>query len=192
MGLVVRSLEDLPSTSDRQYYIYLLDYGWHEPLADALIKNFDRIATSVSSHKGVVIRPSFDGIHFADEVLSWHSINGEDVENGKLLPAILLTNRHPREFRYFRAETTSDWEKHNFKIVLIPLKKFCKTTTDVVNALISIADDVKVGKNLEKFSVAKEMKSGIGKAIVDGVILEPNIGGIGFSLNKMFDSLRKK
>ena len=39
------------------------------------------------------------GVHFSDEVLSWHHFNGDDVENEQLLPAILVTNRHPSEFR---------------------------------------------------------------------------------------------
>lgn len=191
MGLVVRSLEDLPDISDRKYYIYLLDYGWHEPLGQALRDNFDRIAMSVSPHKGVVIRRAEDGVHFDDEVLSWHNINGEEVEDGHLLPAILITNRHPKEFR--NALANEDRGKNAaFKMVLIPLKKFCKTTSEVVNALISITEDVKAERALKNFSVAKQMKRGVGRAIVDGVILEPNIAGFGFSLNKMFASLRKK
>ncbi len=36
MGLMVHSLEGIPAGHHRDYYIYLLDYGWDEPLADAL------------------------------------------------------------------------------------------------------------------------------------------------------------
>ncbi|MHA6248904.1 hypothetical protein ACXYMU_13255 [Pontibacter sp. CAU 1760] len=191
MGLVVRSLEDLPETSDREYYIYLLDFGWDEPLGQALKDNFDKIATSVSKHKGVVIRPSIEGIHFNDEVLSWHSINGQDVERENLLPAILVTNRPPTEFKKL-AESHTSTTNTDLKLILIPLKKFCNTTTDVVNALIKITNDIKSGKDLNDFKVAKELKPGIGKAIVEGVLLEPNFYGVGFSFNKMIKALRGK
>ena len=190
MGLVVRSLADLPDTSDRKYFIYLLDFGWHEPLDEALRENFDKIATSVSPYKGVVIRRSFEGIHYNDEVLSWHSINGEDVEEKGLLPAILITNRHPADFKK-RAENydsrNSDIDP-DFKMIIIPLKKICNNSTDVVNVLIKIINDVKEQKDLNDFKVSKELKPGVGKAIAKAFILEPNFYGIGFS----FDRLRKE
>ncbi len=190
MGLVVRSLDDLPDTSDREYYIYLLDYGWHEPLEQALKDNFDRIATSVSSNKGVVIRRGGDGIHFNDEVLSWHHINGEDVESKNLLPAILITNRHPRIFKELADKDNKYFAPADLSLILIPLKKFCKTTTDVVNAMIEITRDISEKKDLKEFKIAKELKPGIGKAIVKSIVLEPNVAGIGFSFNKMIEQLR--
>ncbi|SDX27165.1 hypothetical protein SAMN05444410_11247 [Hydrobacter penzbergensis] len=36
------------------------------------------------------------------------------------------------------------------------------------------------------------MKRGIGNAIVDAVILGPNIGGVGFDFKKLIDYFRKK
>ena len=32
MGLMVHSLEEIPRNVERNYYIYLLDYGWDEPI----------------------------------------------------------------------------------------------------------------------------------------------------------------
>lgn len=191
MGLFVKSLDDMPETSDREYYIYLLNYGWHEPLDQALRDNFDIIANSVSSNKGVVIRRTAEGIHFNDEVLSWHHINGEEVEKHNLLPAILITNRHPRVFRDREDKYNQYFDNSDLRLILIPLKKFCKTTSNVVDALIKITQDIKEKKDLKDFHVAKELKPGIGKAIVRGIILEPNIGGIGFSFNNMIDALKK-
>ena len=40
MGLHVHSLVNIPKTENRDYFIYLLDYGWHEPLADAIHANY--------------------------------------------------------------------------------------------------------------------------------------------------------
>ena len=41
MGLHVHSLNNIPKSENRDYLIYLLEYGWHEPLARTLNENFD-------------------------------------------------------------------------------------------------------------------------------------------------------
>ena len=40
MGLVVHSLDEIPKDITREYYLYLLDYGWEEPLSNTVLKNF--------------------------------------------------------------------------------------------------------------------------------------------------------
>jgi len=50
MGLHIHSLGQLPATVERAYYVYLLDYGWHEPLgaaergADAAEQDAEQVA----------------------------------------------------------------------------------------------------------------------------------------------------
>jgi hypothetical protein len=44
MGLMVHSLENIPESARRNYFIYLLDYGWHEPISEALRNNFENMA----------------------------------------------------------------------------------------------------------------------------------------------------
>jgi len=39
---------------------------------------------------------------------------------------------------------------------------------------------------LTKFSVKKKLKRGIGRSIVDSIILQPNISGVGIDLKKIF------
>jgi hypothetical protein len=56
MGLTVHSLGELPAGVDRKYFVYLLDYGWEEPLADSLYRNFPRMADIASRHDAVVVR----------------------------------------------------------------------------------------------------------------------------------------
>jgi len=45
MGLHVHSLENIPQSQDRDYMIYLLEYGWHEPLSKTLNENFNQMAS---------------------------------------------------------------------------------------------------------------------------------------------------
>lgn len=190
MGLYIQSLENIPLEAKRDYFIYLLDYGWSEPLGEALMSNYEKMAAIAAENKAVVIRGTHR-VHFEDEVLSWHHINGEDSEG--TLPAILITNRHPAKFR----ETYSpDQNRGNvepdLKLIFIPLRKFCTTTTEVVSLIEKVFTDVKSQKDLDNFQIAKQMKRGMGRAIADAIILEPNIGGVGFNFNKMIEYFRKK
>ena len=152
MGLYVQSLNNIPQSAHRDYYIYLLDYGWSEPLGNALMNNYEKMAQLAAENDAVVIRGTHR-VHFEDEVLSWHHINGENAED--LLPAILIT-------------------------------------TDVISLVEKMFNDIKAHKDLKDFRVYKEMKKGLGHALADAIILEPNFGGIGFSFSKMINYFRKK
>ena len=188
MGLYVQSLNNIPQSAHRDYYIYLLDYGWSEPLGNALMNNYEKMAQLAAENDAVVIRGTHR-VHFEDEVLSWHHINGENAED--LLPAILITNRHPYLFKESYGNTNSCIED-DLKMILVPLKKFCSTTTDVISLVEKMFNDIKAHKDLKDFRVYKEMKKGLGHALADAIILEPNVGGIGFSFSKMINYFRKK
>ena len=58
MGLMIHSLGELPIEAKREYYLYLLDYGWHEDLTGVLYKNFEKMADLASRHDAVVFRPT--------------------------------------------------------------------------------------------------------------------------------------
>jgi len=189
---MVHSLEVIPDDVHQDYFIYLLDYGWSEPLSDALRNNFSRMATLASEKKNaVVIMGTEVGAHFSDEVLSWHHVNGDDVEKDQLLPAILITNRHPAEFRKRTIKENVKAEE-NLKMVLFPLKKCCKDTTEVVSLIQQIFTSIKLGKDLANFGIYKEKKKGVGGALANSILLEPNFAGIGFSFNKLINYLKEK
>jgi len=190
MGLMVHSLEGIPEEHQRDYFIYLLDYGWDEPLSEALRKNFKNMALLASQQKNAVVVMHPDtGVHFSDEVLSWHSINGEDADKNGLLPAILVTNRHPAEFRK-RVRSEDRTVESNLKLILFPLKKYCKNTTDVIDLIQKIFSKIKQGEDLDDFAITRRKTKGIGRAFADSIILEPNISGIGFSFNKFINYMR--
>src|SRR5438270_698931 len=127
MGLYVHSLGEVPSGAPRNYYVYLLDYGWDEPLGEAVRKNFLQMADRASRTNAAVVHGPV-GVHFTDEVLSWHHINGQPAE--KILPAILITTRHPKTIRESYQEGSV--KRMEDALLLIPLKKVCKNATDVV------------------------------------------------------------
>lgn len=188
MGLHVHSLSNIPKSENRDYLIYLLEYGWHEPLAQALNNNFEKMAGIAAQSRAVVIKGT-ELAHFENEVFSWHQINNERGDD--ILPAVLITNAHPSYFMdnnqgYRRGNGLyRESEDGELKLVLIPLKKFCSNTSEVVSLIEKLFADIAAGKDLSEFKIAKEAQKGIGSAIVDAIILEPNISGVGFSFKKL-------
>ena len=186
MGLMIHSLEELPSEATRGYYIYVLDYGWDEPLSNALLNNFSEMGKQASQNNAIVFKGTV-GSHFEDEVLSWHRINGQSSDD--ILPAILITTKHPNSFREFPRKR----EEHiDDNLILIPLKNHCKNSSDVVGLIKDIFLDIKKGKELKNFKIGKEMKKGVSGAFVDAVVLEPNFAGMGIDLKQLFTKLFKR
>ncbi len=95
MGLYIHSSGEIPIGAERAYYVDLLDYGWEEPLGSTVRANLPRMADIASRSDAVVISGP-RGAPFEDEVLSWHRVNGQDAAD--VLPAILITTRHPLHF----------------------------------------------------------------------------------------------
>lgn len=186
MGLWVQSLENVPTEAHRDYYIYLLDYGWSEPLADALMQNFEKMASLAAENKAVVIRGTHR-VHFEDEVLSYHHINGADAED--LLPAILITNRNPHKFKHVYQPGDVEPVENDLRLILIPLKKFCKTTTEVVQLVERLFTDIKQQKALKDFRIAKETIKDYRRAKADSIILAPDEGGQTIPMEKVVSYL---
>lgn len=182
MGLYVHSLGEIPTGAERAYYVYLLDYGWEEALGNAVRTNLPKMADLASRSNAVVIHGP-RGVHFEDEVLSWHRVNGQDAKD--ILPAILVTTRHPSTFRESFAQGRLAKESRD-ALLLLPLRKICKSSEDVVELIQRVFKDIKSQKRLSKFRAAKRMRRGVAGALVDAVILQPNVSGFGFDLKKFF------
>lgn len=184
MGLHVHNLGNLPNTVDgRDYFIYVLDYGWKEPLTNTLIANFTNMARKASESRSMVIA-GIEPVHFANEVFSCHSINGEDGE--KMLPAIMISTLTPAYF-YKNNNDRRIPDEIDDKLILIPLKSVCKTTDDVIELINSIFSDIKEKKELTGFEVARTLSKGKGRRFAEAVILEPNVSGVGINLKKLFN-----
>ena len=161
---MIHSLGELPLEAERDFYIYLLDYGWEEPLGQALRENFSRMAQLASSNDAVVIQGTV-GSHFEDEVLSWHHVNGEPGDD--LLPAIMITTRHPYTFLAAPPRSPRNAGINDDNMILVPLSRVCQTPTEVANLINKIFSDVSAKKALTDFEVVRTMKAGKGRAVVD-------------------------
>ncbi len=201
MGLYVHALSRLPLGLERDYYVYVLDYGWEEPLGQALHANFRRMADLAAKSKAVVIAGT-DSRAFAEEVLSvhvddpefsWSKINGEDGE--EILPALMISTIHPQRFRAeaprYRFTKTPKGSADE-KLILIPLKGVCKDSTEVVALIERIFRDIGTQKPLTEFAIAKEIKAGNGSAYADAIILKPALWGVGIDLKELAKAWRAK
>jgi hypothetical protein len=187
MGLYVESLNNSPAEARRDYYIYLLDYGWDEPIGNALMLNYERMATLAARNKAVVIRGT-NRVHFEDEVLSWHNINGQNADD--LLPGILITNRNPHKFTPVFQPGDAGEVEDDLRLILIPLKKFCKTPTEVVQLIERIFSDIIQQKALKDFRIAKEVVKDNRRAFADLITLEPDNSGIEIPIESVINYLK--
>ena len=103
------------------------------------------------------------------------------------LPAILITNANPH---YFSKIEGLNKNKDDL-MLFIPLRKVCKTEDDVANLINNVIKDLIEKKKLPDFKISKEMKKGVGKALISGAILQPNFGGVGFDFKEFIKKLQK-
>lgn len=190
MGLKIHSLAEIPESVTKSYYLYILDYyNWDEPIGNTLRENFDKIAEFASTNDSVVIQ-GIAGSHFYSEFMSWEAINGIAPE--ELLPALMITSLHPKYFIDGDNKIQRGRAIPKDKLIFLKIRDICKTPQDVLRLLEKIFQDIRDKKEIQNFRVQQELKGGIGKILNDTIILEPNIGGIGISLNNLFRFLASK
>ncbi|WP_291907235.1 hypothetical protein [Chitinophaga sp. CB10] len=74
------------------------------------------------------------------------------------------------------------------KLILIPLKKFCSSTTQVAELIERLFTHIKEGKDLTEFRIGKRIAKG-GKALADSLILEPNSRNQGITMEDVINYL---
>ena len=71
-------------------------------------------------------------------------------------------------------------------MLLIPLRDACKSTPDVATLIERLFADIKEGKELSTFQIAREPRRGKRGALVDALILRPSVSGVGIDLKQIF------
>ena len=194
MGLYIHTLSPLPLELERNYYLYVLDYGWDEPLGKAIHENFSRIADLAAKNEAIVLAGT-NSRAFADEILSvhvddhqfsWGNINGEDGE--EILPALMISNIHPMRFKTafpnYRFSKTKKGTADE-KLILVPLRGVCRDSTEVIALIERIFRDIAAKKPLSEFMIEKEIKAGNGGAYSDAIIMKPSLWGMGIDIREL-------
>lgn len=181
MGLHVSSISSLPLSEERDYYLYVLDYyNWDEPVSKSLKDNEDKIASFCAANNAVMVRGLPDS-HFASEVLSWVKVDGQDPY--LILPALLITATHPKYF--IEANEKEPNGEIGESLIFLKIRDLCKSPSDVVQLLEKIFSDIRKHKKIRDFAITKELRAKEHGALVDALILEPNIGGVGLDVKKL-------
>ncbi|MEI2769501.1 MAG: hypothetical protein V9G98_01740 [Candidatus Competibacter sp.] len=200
MGLYIHNLSPIPMDLDRSYYLYVLDYGWDEPLGKTIRENFSRMADLAARNEAIVLAGT-NPREFANEIFSAHvddyqfsysDINGE--RGDEILPALMISNIHPRRFKERFPNYRFHREKKGAadeKLILIPLRGVCNSSTEVVALIERIFRDIAEKKPLLDFTIAKEIKAGNGNAVSDAIILKPSLWGIGVDIRELIKAWKK-
>jgi len=152
MGLYVSHMRTVNIQEERSLYIYLLDYGWPNGEWESLFKRHFMHMADKATETGAVIIGSGNGVHFGDEVLSWHKVG--DLDADKVLPGLLITKTHPGYFDGSRdRDAYGKPELHD--LLVVPLKPFCKDETDFLAAIEGIFSDLRSEQPLRNFRIAK-------------------------------------
>lgn len=208
MGLIVKTLKEIPVvevSDERSLYVYLLDYGWPDGDYENIFRNNWEKLSNRAEETGAIVVRSTKGVHFANEVLSWHHICGHEASD--ILPAILITKCPPSYFEMGAIENshlmtsaalTGDSSQSIGEIALLPLKQICQSPDNFLTIISSIFDDLDKGLTLKNFR-AKEfdvlnrdikqidsIKDRVGRAF----ILQPNFAGIGIDIKKLIGADR--
>lgn len=181
MGLYVNSVSELPLSESRSYYLYVLDYyNWDEPISNTLKTNSERIAKICAAYDAVMVKGLPDS-HFDSEVLSWVKINGQGPST--VLPALLITTIHPKYF----VDSNNAKPPHEISdsLILLKIRDICKSPGDVIVLLEKMFSDIKERKSIKDFTIARELRKGERGALVDALILEPNVAGLGVDVKKL-------
>jgi hypothetical protein len=195
VGLIVSHLKTLARVSDKALYVYLLDFGWPDGKYERLFKShFSTLARKASDANSVVVA-SNRGAHFANEVLAYYKVL--DLNADEVLPAILISRAAPNYF-----EETVGPEEHTIdpetdpllreETVLIPLKACCQDEASFVTIVESIFNDLAAGLEIRNFRVAEHDKfrsvgrSSFVERFASSILLQPNFGGVGVDLKRLF------
>ena len=178
----------------------MLDYRWPEGECEQIFKeHYHSISKRASDTRSIVIA-SHRGVHFANEILSFHRVF--DLVADEVSPAILISKTHPSYFvetygpeEHPISDPAADALCRN-NVVLIPLKTACSTPSDFASVVESIFADLSGGVELRNFRVSKHdrhhnkpddesQSHGILSRIGRAIVLEPNIAGIGINLKEL-------
>lgn len=188
MGLYISHLDSVTIGSDRSLYLYLLDYGWPEGQWEQIFKRHFMKMADLAADSGAVVIASMRGAHFANEVLSYHTVG--DLDATEVLPAIMVTKHKPDFFEPDKHKDSVDGGNIG-RVLIIPLREFCKTEDDFVASIQTVFDDLKSNAELRDFRIATKdyrlrPSKDLGRKLLDATELKPGAFGVSFNLKKFF------
>jgi hypothetical protein len=188
MGLYVSHLDSVTIKDKRSLYVYLLDYGWPDGQWEQLFKRHFMQMADRAAETGAVVIASPRGVHFANDVLSWHRIG--DLDGSAILPALLITKTPPHYFKECHNEEPAAEGLED--LLVVPLRPICRDETDFLRIMEGVFSDLKEGRELRNFQAAEhDARSSLqrlGTRLVQAIELKPGAFGVSIDLKTFFQT----
>lgn len=184
MGLYISHMDTVSIKVERSLYIYLLDYGWPGGEWEQLFKRHFMHMADRATRTGAVVIGSMNGVHFGNEVLSWHRVG--DLKADDVLPGLLVTKTHPSYFKE-SWDDTKPAAPGLEDLLVISLRPFCNDETDFLRAIEGVFSDLQNGLLLKNFQIAKHdaRRHHIGKRLVNAIEVKPGAFGVSVDLKAL-------
>jgi hypothetical protein len=183
MGLHIHSLSKIPRDLEKDWFLYLLEYGPQEPFTKAMNACFDEMANWASTGNAVVIKGTVP-VHFTDEVFSWHQIAGLDGD--EVLPAIMISTINPSVFNEFNKAQAKRRYEPSDQVVIVPLRDFTENVDQVYSFVRKLLRELSSERRLTDLSMVVTKKRKLGARILSAIKLAPSISGVGIDLRTLF------
>lgn len=177
MGYVLNKLVNLPIDENVNFYIFLVNGQFRDPVYEIVERNFMEIARSIGDH--AVIAVGTDKQNFTTSVARKYLGEGNsDNSFTSLLPALLITNAHPEQLR-----------KDSMRLV-VPLRDAEPRFGSWQHFFTLLAQFAR-GES-DEFVRQFEEKEDLLDAANKIVNLKPGVFGIGLNLNAVIDRRNRR
>ena len=171
-GYILNELANLPIDEKVNFYIFVVNGQYREPLYEMIQSNFVNIAQSIGNH--AVIATGTDSKRFTTEVARQYLGTGNsDASFTSLLPALLITNEHPDRL-----------DEKSLRLI-VPLRDAETRFGNLRNFFELLSQFVRGENNyfISQFE-NKSSKLGIANRIIG---LRPGMFGISLNINELID-----
>lgn len=175
MGYVLNQLSNLPVDDNINFYIFVVNGQYRDPLYDVIQSNFVQIAREIGDN--AVVAMGTDSKAFTASVARKYLGDGNsDGSFTKILPALLITNDHP-----------DDLKVDSLRLI-VPLQHAENHFGNWHQFFESLAQFVR-GDN-DDFAKRFEDTGDLLDASNKVVMLQPNFFGLGLNINELLDRWR--
>lgn len=177
MGYILNHLSNLPVDDKLNFYIFVVNGRYLDPLYEMIQANFVQIAREIGDD--AVVAMGTDSKEFTTSVARKYLGEGNsDSSFIKILPALLITNNHPENL-------TADSLR-----LIVPLKHAEAHFGDWHQFFEALAQFVR-GEN-DDFARKFEETGDLINASNKVVMLQPNFFGLGLNVNELIDRWRNR
>jgi hypothetical protein len=177
MGVVLNKLANLSIDDSINFYIFVINGSYKDPLYENIERNFAALAREIGDNAIIAIGTDTEG--FTTSVAKKYL--GKDKSDSSflaMLPAMLITNSHPERL-----------SPESLRLI-IPLRKVNDQFEGWTQFFHLLTEFVK--GNSSEFTKKFEEHQNVLDAANKVISLKPNMFGIGLNLNELFEIWQRR